>query len=186
MQSIVCSVTINSAIDRNSVELTWRSNDSIITADNRVTITPTNITESPSSFTYTTTIQFAYLVEGDEGNYTCNVIVDDMIESHSIILQNLLSMLYLNINIHACILLCYIHTCLCLYYHIMDYFHEVQIFMNTELLALAEIFMIHKFTLLSSLNHYFVKIYGSFVVCVTQLHTYVATTHDRNLHCRVG
>ena len=96
MQDIICSVTITSAIDPNSVELTWTNNDSIITTDSRVTITPTNITENPSSFTYSTTIQFAYLMEGDEGNYTCNVTVDDMMESHSITLQNLGSM-YINL-----------------------------------------------------------------------------------------
>ena len=104
MQDIICSVTITSAIDPNSVELTWTNNDSIITTDNRVTITPTNITENPSSFTYSTTIQFAYLMEGDEGNYTCNVTVDDMMESHSITLQNLRSMyinFLLNTNIHV-------------------------------------------------------------------------------------
>ena len=91
MQDIICSVTITSAIDPNSVELTWTNNDSIITTDNRVTITPTNITENPSSFTYTTTIQFDYLMEEDEGDYTCNVTVDDMMESNSITLQNLRS-----------------------------------------------------------------------------------------------
>ena len=92
MQNIICSVTITSVIDPDSVELTWTNNDSIITTDNRVAITPTNITENPSSFTYTTTIQFAYLMEGDEGNYTCNVTVNDMMESHSITLQKLKSM----------------------------------------------------------------------------------------------
>ena len=91
MKFMICSVII-SAVNPNSVELTWTNNDSIITADNRVTITPTNITENPSSFTYSTTIQFAYLMEGDEGNYTCNVTVNDMMESHSITLQNLRSM----------------------------------------------------------------------------------------------
>ena len=92
MQNIICSVTTTSVIDPDSVELTWTNNDSIITTDNRVTITPTNITENPSSFTYSTTIQFVYLMEGDEGNYTCNVTVDDMMESHSITLQKLKSM----------------------------------------------------------------------------------------------
>ena len=91
MQDIICSVTITPAIDSYSVELTWTNNDSIITTDNRVTITPINITENPSSFTYTKTIQFAYLMEGDEGDYTCNVAVDDMMVSHSITLQNLRS-----------------------------------------------------------------------------------------------
>ena len=92
MQYITCSITITSAIDPDSVELTWTNADSIITADNRVTIMPTNITENPFSFTYTTTIQFAYLMEGDEGNYTCNVEVNNMTESHSTTLGNLRSM----------------------------------------------------------------------------------------------
>ena len=92
MLDITCSVTITSAIEPNAVELTWANNDSIITTDNRVTITPTNITENPSSFTYSTTIQFAYLMQSDQRNYTCNVTVDDMMESHSIALQNLYGM----------------------------------------------------------------------------------------------
>ena len=87
-QDIICLLTINSA---NSVELIWTNNDSIITADNRVTITSTIITDNSSSFTYTTTIQFAYLMEGDEGNYTCKVTVDNMTESRSVTLQNLIS-----------------------------------------------------------------------------------------------
>ena len=91
MQVITCSITITSTIDPDSVELTWTNADSIITDDNRVTII-TNITENPSSFTYTTIIQFAYLMEGDEGNYICNVGVHDMMESSSITLDNLRSM----------------------------------------------------------------------------------------------
>ena len=96
MQDIICSVTITSAIDPNSVELTWANNDSIITTDNRVTIIPTNITVNPSSFTYSTTIQFAYLMEEDEGNYTCNVAVDDMMESRLVKLQILRGMYKIN------------------------------------------------------------------------------------------
>ena len=91
MQDIICSVTITSTIDPDTVELTWTLDDSIITTDNRVTII-TNITENLFSFTYTTIIQFAYLMEGDEGNYTCSVEVDDMMETLSIIIENLRSM----------------------------------------------------------------------------------------------
>ena len=92
MQDIICLVTITSPIDPNSVELTWTRDDSSITIDNRVTVIPTNVTENPSSFTYTTAIQFAYLMEGDEGNYTCKVSADNMVKSHSVVLQNLTSM----------------------------------------------------------------------------------------------
>ena len=92
MQDIICSVTITSAVDPSSVELTWTNASSIITSDDRVTIMPTNITANLHSFTYTTTIQFAYLMEGDEGSYTCNVVVDEMMESSTTVLQNFRSM----------------------------------------------------------------------------------------------
>ena len=95
-QDIICSVTITSAIDPDLVKLTWRNAESNITADSRVTII-TNITHNPFSFAYTTVIHFTYLMEGDEGNYTCNVKVDDMMESCSIILQNFRSMQTLKI-----------------------------------------------------------------------------------------
>ena len=87
MQDIICSVTVTSAIDPDSVKLTWTKASSIITSDKRVTITPTNITSNLHSFTYTTTIQFAYLMEGDEGNYICNVMLDEMMESRATTLQ---------------------------------------------------------------------------------------------------
>ena len=90
MQDITCTVTITSTIDPDLVELAWTLDDSTITTDNRVTII-TDITENPSSFTYTTIIQFAYLMQGDEGNYSCNVEADDMMESSSITLDNLRS-----------------------------------------------------------------------------------------------
>ena len=92
MQDIICSVAITSVVDPDSVKLTWTNASSIITSDNRVTITPTNITANLHSFTYTTTIQFAYLMEGDEGNYICNVMVDEMMRSRATTLQNLTSM----------------------------------------------------------------------------------------------
>ena len=106
MQDITCSVTITSTIDPDSVELTWTLDDNIIITDNRVTII-TNITENPFSFTYTTIIQFAYLMEGDEGNYTCIVETDDMMESLSTIFENLRSM-YTNISISQTLLYAYI------------------------------------------------------------------------------
>ena len=97
MQDLICSVTITSAIDPNSVQLIWLDSENIITSDNRVTVTPTNITSNAFSFTYTTVLQFAYLMEGDEGNYTCNLVADDMFESQTVRLQNFRSM-----YVHIC------------------------------------------------------------------------------------
>ena len=90
MQNINCSVSISSMLYLDSVELLWINDNVIVTDDNRIIIA-TYITENPSSFTYTTIIQFAYLMERDEGNYTCIVEVDDMVESRSIMLENLRS-----------------------------------------------------------------------------------------------
>ena len=92
MQDLICSVTITSAIDSGTVQLTWLDSDNIVTSDNRVTVTPTNITSNAFSFTYTTVLQFAYLMEGDEGNYTCNLVADEMFESQTVRLQNFRSM----------------------------------------------------------------------------------------------
>ena len=91
MQDIICSVTISSAVDPDSVELTWTDANNIVTADNRVTIISTNITENSFSFTYTTAIQFTYLTEDDGRNFTCNIAVENMMESRSVALQNLRS-----------------------------------------------------------------------------------------------
>ena len=42
-----------------------------ITNDSRVTISPT----SDSGNNYTSSLQFMYLMEGDEGTYECNVMI---------------------------------------------------------------------------------------------------------------
>ena len=60
-------------------------------------------------------------------------------------------------------------------YRITGYLHEVQIFTNAVLLALAEILIIKKFTTLNSCNQHLAKIYRSFVV---QLRSY----HEHNLY----
>ena len=41
---------------------------------------PTTITTDDSiGIIYTTVIQFDYLIEGDEGNYTCSVRIEDSV-----------------------------------------------------------------------------------------------------------
>ena len=76
---LVCLIAISSTAQSSLVELTWNftSNDS------RVTVIPTTITTDDSiGIIYTTVIQFDYLIQGDEGNYTCSVIINkDLTES---------------------------------------------------------------------------------------------------------
>ena len=102
MQDIICSVTITSTVDPSSVELTWINGSTIATLDNRVTIIPTNITANLHSFTYTTTIRFAYLTEADQGSYICSVIVNEMTESRTTTLQNLRSIYAINVFFAIC------------------------------------------------------------------------------------
>ena len=75
MQDIICSVTLTSAVDPDLVKLTWTNASNIVTSDNRVTKASTDIINNSFSFTYSTVIHFAYLMEGDEGSYICNIVV---------------------------------------------------------------------------------------------------------------
>ena len=71
---LVCSIVISSTVQTSSVNLTWNFTSN----DNRVTVIPTTITTDDSiGIIYTTVIQFAYLMEGDEGNYTCTATVEE-------------------------------------------------------------------------------------------------------------
>ena len=77
-QDLVCSVILSSAVDPNTVELVWN----FTSTDSRVTVIPTTVTNDDTiGNTYSTVIQFAYLMEGDEGNYVCILTVEDSVES---------------------------------------------------------------------------------------------------------
>ena len=71
---LVCSIILSSTVETSSVNLTWYFTSN----DNRVTVIPTTITTDDSiGIIYTTVIQFAYLIEGDEGNYTCTATIEE-------------------------------------------------------------------------------------------------------------
>jgi len=75
---IVCSVTLTSTVDPNLVDLRWVG----ITNSNRVTVIPTVLTTDESiGNVYTTIVRFAYLMEGDQGNYICNLTIEDSAQS---------------------------------------------------------------------------------------------------------
>ena len=81
-QTINCMVSTVSGVESSSVMVSWMGpgGGSIITNDSRVTISPTTSSDN----TYTSSLQFTYLMEGDEGNYTCNVMILDTTGSQSI------------------------------------------------------------------------------------------------------
>ena len=67
---IECLAMTNVTVSVDSVEVDWIApNGSSIVNNSRLTITPTDAQNS----NYTSMLQFDYLMEGDEGNYTCNV-----------------------------------------------------------------------------------------------------------------
>ena len=76
-----------SGVESSSVMISWMGPGGVITSDNRVTISPT----TSSGNTYTSSLKFTYLMEGDEGTYTCNVMILETNGSQSVELQSLIS-----------------------------------------------------------------------------------------------
>ena len=77
-QDIQCTVSTVSGVELSSVMISWMGpGGDTITNDSRVTISPT----SGSGNNYTSSLQFMYLMEGDEGTYECNVMILETSES---------------------------------------------------------------------------------------------------------
>ena len=89
LQVINCTVSTVSGVESSSVMINWMGPGGTITSGSRVTISPTTC----SGKTYTSSFQFTYLMEGDEGTYTCNVMILNASESDSVDLQSLTSKL---------------------------------------------------------------------------------------------
>ena len=71
-QDIQCIVSTVSGVEWSSVMISWMGpGGESITNDSRVTISPT----TSSGNNCTSSLQFTYLMEGDEGIYTCNVMI---------------------------------------------------------------------------------------------------------------
>ena len=71
-QDIQCIVSTVSGVELSSVMISWMGpGGESITNDSRVTISPT----TSSGNNYTSSLQFTYLMEGDEGMYTCTVMI---------------------------------------------------------------------------------------------------------------
>ena len=80
-QVINCTVSTVSGVESSSVMISWMGpGGGSIISDSRVTISPT----TSSGDSYTSTLQFTYLMEGDEGTYTCNVMILETSESQSV------------------------------------------------------------------------------------------------------
>ena len=81
-----------SGVDSRSVLISWTGpRGGPILNDSRVSISPT----ISSGNNYTGSVQFTYLMEGDEGTYTCNVMILETSGSQSLDLSLLPSVLKL-------------------------------------------------------------------------------------------
>jgi len=87
LQDIQCTVSTVEGVELSAVIISWTGpGGDAITTDSRVTISAT----TSSGNAYISTLQFAYLMEaGDEGMYTCSVMVLETSASGSIMIQNL-------------------------------------------------------------------------------------------------
>ena len=87
LQIINCTVSTVSGVESTSVMISWMGPRGAITTTNgRVSIG--SVTDDGNNM-YTSSLQFTYLMEGDEGTYTCNVMILDTSGSQSTEIQSL-------------------------------------------------------------------------------------------------
>ena len=85
---IQCIVSTVSGVELSSVMISWMGpGGESITNDSRVTISPT----TSSGNNYTSSLQFTYLMEGDEGVYTVSVIILDTVQLQTVVIDSLTS-----------------------------------------------------------------------------------------------
>ena len=85
-QTIQCTVSTVSGVESSSVMIRWIGpGEDIIANDSRVTISPT----TSNGNMYTSSLQIQNLMEGDDGMYTCNVMILDRSGSASVTLETL-------------------------------------------------------------------------------------------------
>ena len=89
-QDIQCTVSTVSGVELSSVMISWMGpGGDTIRNDSRVTISPT----SGSGNNYTSSLQFMYLMEGDEGTYECSVMILETNQSQITEISNNISKL---------------------------------------------------------------------------------------------
>ena len=84
-KEIHCTVSTVSGVELSSVMIKWMGpGGDAITNDSRVTSQTASLVND-----YISTLEFAYLMEGDEGIYTCDVMILETTGSDSIEINNL-------------------------------------------------------------------------------------------------
>ena len=91
-QVINCTVSTVSGVESSSVMISWMGPGGNINATNDSVSIGSVI--AGGNNTYTKSLLFDYLIEGDEGTYTCNVMILETSESQSVELRSLTSKSY--------------------------------------------------------------------------------------------
>ena len=74
-----------SGVEFSSLMISWMGPDgNVVTNNSRIIVNP--VTSSGNN--YTNGLHFIYLMEGDEGMYTCNVMILDVINTGYVELSN--------------------------------------------------------------------------------------------------
>ena len=90
-QVINCTVSTVSGVESSLVMISWIGpGGNIDTTNGRVSTG--SVTDDGNNM-YTRSLQFTYLMEGDEGTYTCDVMILEISRSQSVVLQSLTSKL---------------------------------------------------------------------------------------------
>ena len=83
-QDIQCIVSTVDGVESSSVMISWMGPGGVsITNGSRVTISPT----TSSGNNYTSSLQFTYLMEGDEGVYIITVVILDTMEMQTFVID---------------------------------------------------------------------------------------------------
>jgi len=103
-QTIQCMIMTVSGVKQDSVMVNWigpRGNTIVNTS--RITIYPLTLNDSNSTGSYFfSTLEFMYLMEGDEGSYVCNVSILQTIECVVVELGPLIGMQWAMLNCKEC------------------------------------------------------------------------------------
>ena len=88
-QDITCTVSTVIGVESSLVKISWMGPQGNIN-DTMGRVSIGSVTDDGNNM-YTRSLQFTYLMEGNEGTYTCNVMILDASESSSMEIQSLTS-----------------------------------------------------------------------------------------------
>ena len=81
-QVIMCTVNTVDGVEPSSVTISWTGPKGSYTSNSRIAAEMEPLMGANQN-TYNNTLQFAYLMEGDEGIYTCSVTILDTVNSQT-------------------------------------------------------------------------------------------------------